>query len=64
LPVTPAITNAIYDALGIRICDLPADRKKLATRLKERANDSSPTVPSPNGHLDLPEFNWALVDRL
>lgn len=35
LATAPAITNAIYDALGVRIYDLPATRDKLAAALKE-----------------------------
>jgi CO/xanthine dehydrogenase Mo-binding subunit len=33
-PVTPAIINAIYDAVGVRIFDLPATRDKILNALK------------------------------
>ncbi|MFN2112353.1 MAG: hypothetical protein ACK2TT_04485, partial [Anaerolineales bacterium] len=34
LPTAPAILNAVYDATGIRIRDLPADKKKILAALK------------------------------
>ncbi len=37
LPTPPAILNAVYDAVGIRIRTLPADRKKILGALKEKA---------------------------
>ena len=36
LATAPAITNAIYDAVGVRIYDLPATRRKVAAALEER----------------------------
>ncbi len=32
----PAIANAIYDAVGIRLCDLPMTAEKVLTALKKR----------------------------
>lgn len=34
LATAPAITNAIYDAVGVRVYDLPATRRKIAAALK------------------------------
>ena len=34
VPVTPAIVNAVYDAVGVRILDLPATRAKILKGLK------------------------------
>jgi aldehyde oxidoreductase len=34
VPVTPAIINAIYDAVGVRICDLPATKDKILKALR------------------------------
>jgi CO/xanthine dehydrogenase Mo-binding subunit/aerobic-type carbon monoxide dehydrogenase small subunit (CoxS/CutS family) len=36
LPTAPAILNAVYDAVGVRMRDLPADNKKILAALKER----------------------------
>jgi CO/xanthine dehydrogenase Mo-binding subunit len=33
IPITPAITNAIYDAAGIRIKDLPASPERILMEL-------------------------------
>jgi CO/xanthine dehydrogenase Mo-binding subunit len=38
LPTAPAILNAIYDAVGVRIKDLPADKKKLLTALNKKTD--------------------------
>ncbi len=35
-PIAPAIINAIYDAIGIRIKDLPADMEKVFFALQEK----------------------------
>ncbi len=37
IPTTPAITNAIYNAVGVRIDSLPVDQEKIARELWERA---------------------------
>lgn len=37
-PVAPAIANAIYDACGVRIRDLPCSPEKILRGLKERKN--------------------------
>lgn len=36
IPITPAITNAISDAIGVRIYDLPASSEKVYNLLKEK----------------------------
>lgn len=33
-PVTPAVINAIYDAVGVRIYDLPGTKKKILAQLR------------------------------
>ena len=35
-PVAPAIANAIYDAIGVRIKNLPITREKILKALKEK----------------------------
>ena len=37
LPTAPAILNAVYDAVGIRIKDLPAEKKKILDTLKSKS---------------------------
>jgi len=34
VPLTPAITNGIYDAVGVRIYDLPATPAKVLTGIR------------------------------
>jgi CO/xanthine dehydrogenase Mo-binding subunit len=36
VPTAPAIINAIYDAVGVRIKDLPAISEKIYKGLKEK----------------------------
>jgi xanthine dehydrogenase molybdenum-binding subunit len=36
IPTTPAITNAIYNAVGVRIDKLPVDQEMIARELWER----------------------------
>jgi xanthine dehydrogenase molybdenum-binding subunit len=36
IPTTPAITNAIYNACGVRIKRLPVDQDWLAMELKDK----------------------------
>ncbi|HRQ25289.1 MAG TPA: aldehyde oxidase, partial [Anaerolineales bacterium] len=36
IPTTPAITNAIYNAVGVRIDRLPVDQEVIARELWER----------------------------
>ncbi|OGP70040.1 MAG: 4-hydroxybenzoyl-CoA reductase [Deltaproteobacteria bacterium RBG_13_47_9] len=38
VPTAPAIANAIYDAVGVRIKDLPITPEKVLAALKEKAN--------------------------
>jgi len=36
VPTAPAIANAVYDAIGIRISDLPITPEKVLAALKEK----------------------------
>jgi CO/xanthine dehydrogenase Mo-binding subunit len=38
-PTAPAIINAIYDAIGVRISDLPATKDKILAALKEKEGE-------------------------
>ncbi len=37
IPTSPAITNAIYNAVGVRVDSLPVDQEKISKALRERA---------------------------
>jgi len=41
VPSAPAIANAVYDAIGVRIKDLPITPEKVRAALKEREKDAS-----------------------
>jgi xanthine dehydrogenase molybdenum-binding subunit len=36
IPTTPAITNAIYNAVGVRVDRLPVDQEMIAREIWER----------------------------
>lgn len=38
IPTAPAIVNAIYDAVGVRILSLPASQEKIVEALKQKKN--------------------------
>jgi CO/xanthine dehydrogenase Mo-binding subunit len=40
VPVAPAIINAIYNAVGIRIFDLPATKDKILKAIESRNNSN------------------------
>jgi aldehyde oxidoreductase len=44
----PAVTNAIYDACGVRICDLPATPEKVKAALAAKAKQSKAAVAAQN----------------
>jgi len=46
VPLTPAILNAIYDALGVRIYDLPATPEKILSGLESRRGAAASEMPN------------------
>ena len=38
IPITPSIINAIYDAVGVSITDMPATPEKILTALRKKAS--------------------------
>ncbi len=54
LPVPPAVVNAIYDAVGVRIDEVPATPEKVlaALRAKEKGKDAR------YGPKSIPEIEW------
>jgi 4-hydroxybenzoyl-CoA reductase alpha subunit len=54
LPIPPAIVNAIHDAVGVRIDEVPVTPQKVLAALKRKAKDQEPREgPGP-----APEFAW------
>ncbi len=54
LPVVPALANAVYDALGVRIDEVPITPDKVLRALDERAKGRDGRV----GPRQVPEFSW------
>ena len=44
VPTIPAVMNAIYDAVGVRIFDLPATPEKILAALREKARQNSAAI--------------------
>jgi 4-hydroxybenzoyl-CoA reductase subunit alpha len=69
LPVIPAVTNAVYDAIGVRIDDIPITPDKILKALELRARGQEPRlgprgIPAfdfpPPRHIDVPD-EWLQV---
>jgi xanthine dehydrogenase molybdenum-binding subunit len=41
IPTSPAITNAIYNAVGVRIKELPVDQAEILSQIVNRSSDVS-----------------------
>jgi len=41
IPVAPAIANAIFDAIGIRLRDLPLSRRRIVQALADQAKNDN-----------------------
>ena len=54
LPIMPAIANAVYDAVGVRIDELPITADKILKALKFKAGGREARI-GPKGY---PEFDW------
>ena len=53
LPVPPAVANAIFDAVGVRVDEVPATPEKVLKALKEKANGREPRC-GPTRFPDIP----------
>ncbi|HET9333209.1 MAG TPA: molybdopterin cofactor-binding domain-containing protein [Gemmatimonadota bacterium] len=54
LPIPPAVVNAIHDAVGVRIDEVPVTPQKVLAALKRKAKGQEPREgPGP-----VPEFAW------
>jgi 4-hydroxybenzoyl-CoA reductase subunit alpha len=54
LPVMPAVVNAIYDAVGVRVDEVPASPEKVLAALKAKAKGQEGRF-GPKG---VPDVNW------
>ncbi|MBV9960546.1 MAG: molybdopterin-dependent oxidoreductase, partial [Acidobacteria bacterium] len=54
LPVMPAVANAVYDAVGVRIDEIPITPEKVLTALRDKAKGR----PARFGPKDVPETDW------
>jgi 4-hydroxybenzoyl-CoA reductase alpha subunit len=54
LPVPPAIANAVYDAIGVRIDETPITPEKILKALDEKAKEHAPRV----GPKEFPQVEW------
>jgi 4-hydroxybenzoyl-CoA reductase subunit alpha len=54
LPLPPAVANAIYDAAGVRIDELPVTPEKVLAALERKAKGETPRF----GPAGVPDFNW------
>jgi len=54
LPVIPAIANAVYDAVGVRIDESPITPEKILNALAEKKADRDPRY----GPANFPSVNW------
>ena len=48
-PVAPAVANAVFDAIGVRITDLPITGEKIIKALKESGSGYGAAAPSAKG---------------
>ena len=56
LPVIPAVANAVYDAVGVRIDEVPITPEKILKALDQKAQGKTPRVgPERLPHVEFPE---------
>ena len=56
LPVIPAVANAVYDAVGVRIDEVPVTPEKILKALDQKAHGKAPRVgPERLPHVGFPE---------
>ncbi|HEX4633717.1 MAG TPA: molybdopterin cofactor-binding domain-containing protein, partial [Gemmatimonadales bacterium] len=60
LPVMPAVANAVYDAVGVRVDEIPVSPEKVLKALKKKAKGESPRV----GPDKFPEIPWPEATRV
>jgi hypothetical protein len=72
LPVMPAVANAVFDAVGVRIDEVPITPEKVLAALEKKAKgeaprvgpESFPSVPYPRPTFVLPPWEGGDGDEL
>ena len=54
LPIMPAVANAVYDAVGVRVDQIPVTPEKILRALKAKASGK----PARTGPSEFPEIAW------
>ena len=54
LPVMPAVANAVFDAVGVRVDEVPITPEKVLAALRAKAQGKEPRF----GPADVPTVNW------
>jgi len=60
LPVMPAVANAVYDAVGVRVDEMPVTPEKVLKALKRKAKGEEPRF----GPSTFPEIPWPEPTRV
>jgi CO/xanthine dehydrogenase Mo-binding subunit len=60
LPVMPAVANAVYDAVGVRVDEVPITPEKVLKALRRKAKGEAPRY----GPLGFPEIAWPEATRV
>jgi 4-hydroxybenzoyl-CoA reductase subunit alpha len=60
LPVMPAVANAVYDAVGVRVDEIPITPEKVLKALKKKAKGEEGRV----GPLSFPDIPWPEPTRV
>ena len=60
LPVPPAVANAVYDAVGVRIDEVPITPEKVLKALREKARDRDGRY----GPTGIPSISWPEPQRV
>ena len=60
LPIMPAVANAVYDAVGVRIDEVPITPEKIMKALAEKRAGRTPRF----GPIDFPHVDWPAALRV
>jgi len=60
LPVLPALANAVHDALGVRVAEVPITPDKVVAALRDEARGRAPRF----GPTSVPEFDFGRLTKV